>query len=97
MLVFIAICGLAQNVKSKYYYYYKNEKQFLELNTDFAFVSVTGDETKNTNLFGVGKGTLKKEGLSDKMKQKLNLSDDFYWAELKLSENTSNAIYNEKG
>lgn len=30
------------------------------------------------------------------MKQKLNLSEDFYWAELKLGENTAKAIYNEK-
>nr|WP_319571906.1 hypothetical protein [uncultured Draconibacterium sp.] len=81
---------------NKYYYYYKGEKQFLELNTDFVFVSVEEDKTKNVNLFSVGGGTLKKEGLSDKMKQKLNSSDDFYWAEIKLGKNTANAVYDEK-
>jgi len=96
LLVFMAIYGFAQNESSKYYYYYKTEKQFLELNTDFVFVSVTGDEAKNANLLRVGEGTFKKERLSDKMKQKLNLSEDFYWAELKLGENTAKAIYNEK-
>ena len=74
----------------------KNEKHFLELNTDFVFVSVTGDETKNANLLKDGEGTFKKEGLSYKMKQKLNLSEDFYWAEIKFGENTGSTIYNEK-
>lgn len=95
LLVFVAIYGLAQNV-NKYYYYYKGEKQFLELNTDFVFVSVEEDKTKKTNLFSVNEGTLKKEGLSDKMKQKLNSSNDFYWAEIKLGKNTANAVYDEK-
>ncbi|HBY54852.1 MAG TPA: hypothetical protein DEH15_20775 [Marinilabiliales bacterium] len=96
MLVFTVVYGHAQYDGNKYYYYYKTEKQFLELNTDFVFVSVTGDEAKNANLLRVGEGMFKKERLSDKMKQKLNLSEDFYWAELKLEENTANAIYNEK-
>lgn len=97
MLIFMAIYGLAQNGNSKYYYYYKTEKQYLELNTDFVFVSVIGNEdTQNNELFKVGEGILKKEGLSAKMKQKLNTSDDFYWAEIKFGENTNNVIYNEK-
>lgn len=96
MLIFMTVYGHAQNSGNKYYYYYKAEKQFLELNTDFAFVTVTGDEAKNANLFRVGEGTLKKEGLSDKMKQKLNLSEDFYWTEIKFGENTNSTIYNEK-
>lgn len=79
LLIFMTVYGHAQNAGNKYYFYYKNEKQFLELNTDFVFVSVTGDETKNANLFRVGEGTFKKEGLSDKMKQKLSLSEDFFW------------------
>jgi hypothetical protein len=96
MLLFIAVYGHAQNGNSKYYYYYQTEKLYLELNTDFVFVSVVGDEARNVDLFKKGTGILKKEGLSDKMKQKLNSSDDFYWGEIKIGENTSNTNFNEK-
>lgn len=97
MIIFLSVYGLAQNGSNKYYYYYQNEKQYLELNTDFVFVSVIGNEnSQNNELFKVGTGILKKEGLSAKMKQKLNSSDDFYWAEIKFGENITNTIYNEK-
>lgn len=97
MIVFLAVYGFAQNGNNKYYYYYQNEKQYLELNTDFVFASVIGNEdSQNNELFKVGTGILKKEGLSAKMKQKLNSFDDFYWAEIKVGENVTSIIYNEK-
>jgi len=96
ILVFMAVKGTAQYENSKYYYYYKSEKMNLELNFDFAFVSVLGNEIENIDLFKRGSGMFKKEGLSEKMKQKLNSYDDFYWVELKLGDNISNKIYSEK-
>lgn len=52
LIVFLTGFGFAQDGSSKYYYYYQNEKQSIQLNTDFVFVSVIGNvrSHKTTNF-----------------------------------------------
>jgi len=45
LLLFLAFAGL--NAQTPYFYYYGGEKQYFELNTSYAFVSVADDNTAN--------------------------------------------------
>lgn len=59
------------------FYYYKGEKQYLKLNTDYVFVSTVNENALQESNLLSGSIKVTKEQMSNLLKQKLNLSADF--------------------
>lgn len=59
------------------YYYYHNEKKKLELNENYLFISILGN-SKRLNLFGAAIVNFVMEPNSTQLKEKLNVTEDFY-------------------
>ena len=92
-LLFLPFYLLSQ----EYFYYYKGEKQYLELDTGYVFVStVDGSALQKSNLVPKETLTLNKEQTSPLLKQKQNIPVDFYWTELKLSGSELKGTYTER-
>ncbi len=82
---------------SRAFYYYKGEKQYLQLDTNYVFISTVNESAlQKNNLVSKGILTLNKEQTSHLLKQKQNMSADFYWAELELSGNNLDGSYIER-
>jgi hypothetical protein len=75
------------------FFYYKGEKQYLELNMDYVFISTIGLDSSNMQLFNDLNIKFNKESLSSKIKQKLNSNEDLYLSELKLGNDISKDDY----
>lgn len=96
VLTIVNITGYGQNLESKSYYYYKNERIQLNLNTDYIFVLTLGsDSIQDLDLLKILSTNLKKLDYSDRIKSKLNESADLFWAEAKLGSNVTSMEYND--
>ena len=96
LIVLSVFVGLAQNTV-KNYYYYKNEKRYLELDTNYVFISFTSsDLLQNDKLSRFGSTKQHKESMNSSLKQTLNKDEDFYWAEVKLGENLPSESYSQR-
>lgn len=80
-----------------YFYYYQGEKQFLELDTGYVFVStVNKSALQGSNLVSKKSLNLNKERTSPLLRQRQNIETDFYWTELELSGSDLRGTYTER-
>lgn len=79
----------------EHYYYYKGEKQYLQLDTNYLFVSTTNSTALQKEGLSKVQGTLvvNKEQTSNLLKQKQGVLADFYWAELNLGKEGQKELY----
>jgi len=83
-----------QDTKTAYFYYYKNSKQYLQLNPEYFFVSAkTNDDISLSLDVAATKTVQMKEDLSVKLEKKLNTGKDHSWAEFKLSQAKTESEY----
>ncbi len=81
--------------KREYFYYYKGEKQYLELNTDYIFILSKVKELPKNDLNYFGQNTqFKREDEWDKI-QSQTKPYEFYWSEVTLKKNLSEKEYFE--
>ncbi|WP_160150034.1 S8 family serine peptidase [Parabacteroides sp. Marseille-P3160] len=82
---------------SEYFYYYKGEKQYLELNTDYVFVSSIGRESiEFNNILKNAVINIRKDEMSNMLRKQQQTDKDIFWSEVKLGTNLSPAIYTDK-
>jgi subtilisin family serine protease len=96
-LIFIVLnFGYSQTVNSKYYYY-NGEKRYLDINTEYVFVSTIGsDSIQESDFLKLLVNKLKKLDFSDKIRIQLNENKDFYWSEIRLDSNLTVSDYENK-
>lgn len=83
-----------QNHKTPYYYYYKGNKQYLHLNTEYFFASTrTNARLSLSPDLPVTQALQKKEYLSGKMKKQFRTNVDYSWAQYKLISPQSELDY----
>lgn len=100
LLLFINTTIFGQNNK-EYYYYYKGAKKYLELNTDYLFVSSSSkQEVSNFNsITGLKKTSIIKEDVTYTTLHQVNgakkISNIYYWKELELTSSSKRKYQNE--
>ncbi|MDP3443974.1 MAG: S8 family serine peptidase, partial [Ignavibacteria bacterium] len=81
----------------EHFYYYKGEKQYLQLDTNSVFISTVKESSlNNSNLVSKTSLSIKKEQASYLLRQKQNLATDFYWAELDFLNSNLEGSYTER-
>ena len=91
ILGFSCLIGVCQNVvDSSCYYYYKGEKQYLELDTKHVFVSVAEKDTANT--FVANK--FLRADIPETMQRKNHHKR--FWTVLKIEDSLSDEAYRTK-
>ncbi len=69
----------------EHFYYYKEKKQYLELDTNYVFVSTINNVAlQKSNLMSNAVLRLNKEQHTGFLKYKQNIAEDFYWTEMHL-------------
>ena len=78
----------------EHFYYYKGDKKYLQLDTNYLFVSTINKSVLQED--SIFKGycflTIHKERFSELLKHKQNISSDLYWTEIKLSEKNEKTV-----
>lgn len=83
ILLFLPLSLFAQ----EHYYYYKGQKQYLQLDTNYVFVSTTnGNILQKSSVLSDVSLVLNKKQHVTRLSQKESIPADFYWAEVQLPE-----------
>jgi len=80
--------------KAPYFFYYNGEKQYLELDTRYMFVSVADEETANSFALDHTKSSSFRIDISEGMRSKTQYKR--YWATLSMDDKLSEVAYLEK-
>ena len=83
-----------ENTTTQYFYYYNGEKQYLELDTKYMFVSIADEQIANSFVSDNVKPASFRIDLSEGMRSKTQFKR--YWATLKVEGNLSEKAYLEK-
>jgi subtilisin family serine protease len=90
--VIVSFCFVAKS-QTPYYYYYKGEKHYLTLNTEYAFISVKNQHlSDNIQQRSIQTTVLRSDNSDRKQYQGKNRISRYY-AELKIEENLSERQY----
>ena len=93
-IVFIVLLFPLSLLAQEHFYYYKGQKQPLQLDTTRVFIYTVNDVAlQKSNLISKRTLNLHKEQI---LKQKQKISTDFYWTELKLSTMNEGRSYKER-
>jgi len=90
----IIFCLIAKS-QTPYYYYYKGEKQYLTLHTEYAFISVKEQSVPNSIQQRSIQTTALRSDNSDRKQYQGKNRTSRYYAELKLEKNLSEKQYLE--
>lgn len=93
ILLFFPLSLFAQ----EHFYYYKGQKQYLQLDTNYVFVTTTNESVlQKSNVISGVSLVLNKEQHTRLLSKKQNISAEFYWTEIQLPELRSRQPYKEK-
>lgn len=83
----------AQKIKKTFYYYYNGEKQYLQLNPNFVFISSV-NKLNNVNFVDIKASIIRqnRESKNSILKNKLSETNDFFYSEVSFENDTLNYI-----